>query len=216
MIKLRILATIYYKNKNKFKKEYKKLGLHWAEDTKIGNVWVNDDYSSYLRKLPEDGNWKRFYASNCQGMVDFLIGIGAEDISNEEFEDVVTKPVYEPFPDSRVKFEKMLEKVGDNFRCFYGDTLEYANVSPEFKVGWRKLQRKYADYTFNDFIVEIRAKNKKSIDDDEVVEIRRKVDDDILPKTGRKTKKEKIKKAEIKPVVEFKKKVFKVKIKKKD
>lgn len=234
MIKLKVNEHIYYKNKLAFKRMYKSLNLVWEENPKTGDGWYNKDKSSYLLKLPEKEGFKRFYAVEVQGMVDFLKGIGAEDITKEDMKGT-EQTAYQPEErwefvgadldsSSRRKFQEMLKALPSNFTCFYGDTLDYSNTSNEFKVRWRNLQRKYANYTFNDFLAEIRAKNVRSADDDVVVTAKRKVDDDILPSNFG-TKKKSSKKKEVKrnpvkvsakPQVEFKKKVFTITVKKKE
>ncbi|MDD3474433.1 MAG: hypothetical protein PHP08_00835 [Candidatus Dojkabacteria bacterium] len=216
MIKLRIDQKKYYAKKSAFKTLYKKLGLHWEEDTKAGDVWTNKDFSSYLRKIPEKDGYKRFYAYNVPEMVKFLMDNGAEDISNEEFESIV-RNIVEPI-------KCAYEQIPENFKIVIGNNLDSSEMSEEFKKRWMELEIKYKDYTTNDFYREIEEKNKRrrnelgvdeDDEDDKEVVIKKKYDDDILPV---KTSKKRAKIVKVKPVktvvssvkVEFRKKIFKI------
>ena len=227
MIKLRLNEKIYYKNKRKFVDAYKSVGLRWVENTPFGDVWINEDKSSYLRKIPEKDGFKRFYAHNVPVMVKFLTDIGAEDISNEEFEDAVVKAP-EPFHhedfSGHKSFRELLESMPDNFGVKWEDELSRSSMSDDFKKRWRELEYTYRNYTVKDFYKEIEAKNKRrrkeqglpeDDEGDEEVVIEKKSDDDVLPV---KTTRKKAKTVRVKPVkvvanlvkVEFKKKVFKI------
>ncbi len=227
MMKLRVNEKTYYKHKYAFKKLYKSLGLSWEENTKMGDVWTNDDFSSYLRKIPEESGYKRFYAHNCQPMIDFLLGIGAEVISNEKFEDVIVK-VSEPLQIENYKghknFQELLESVLNNWGVIWGNSLFSSNMSDDFKKSWRELDIKYKDYTGEDLYEEIQNKNMlrrkelgipEDLDEDKEVIIKKKVDEDVLPAKVAKKKSKLIEVSPVKvesPLVrsEFKKKIFKI------
>ena len=218
MIKLKIDQSKYYLKKKEFVKVYKKLGLKWMEDTKWGDGWFLPDKmgdAGYVRKLPEEGIYKRFYAHNCQSMVDFLIGIGAEIISYDKVEEVVVK---EP---EHIKLA--YEQIPEDFKITIGTNLDSSKMSDSFKKKWRELEIKYKDYTVKDFYKEIEEKNKRrrkeqgieedTHENDEVV-IDKKSGDDVLPA---KTLKKKAKAAKVKSIKTvkteispFKRKVFKI------
>ncbi len=227
MIKLKIREDIYYEHKKSFKILYKSLGLAWMENTKVGDVWTNKDFSSYLRKVPEESGYKRFYSYECQPMVDFLLGIGAEIIPDDKIEPVVQK-VNEPINYEQYKgyknFRELLESAPDNWGVTWGDSLSSSNMSDTFKNRWRELDIKYKDYRFENVLEEMKEKNKRrrkelgieeDIDEDKEVVMKRRTENDILPT---KTSKKKSKITKIKPVkvesnlvkIEFKKKVFKI------
>ncbi len=230
MIKLRLNEKVYYKNKRKFVEAYKSVGLRWVENTPFGDVWISEDKTSYLRKIPEKDDYKRFYAHNVPVMVKFLTDLGAEDISNEEFEDAVVKAP-EPFHNVEFSghkgFRELLDEVGDRLKVNWGDELSQSLMSDNFKKRWRELQVKYKNYTVQEFYKEIEAKNKRRRKEQGIAEdekeneeavIEKKSDDDVLPV---KTSKKKTKAVRVKPVKavinparlevkEFKKKVFKI------
>ena len=82
---IKIKEDIYYGpknvNKNKFMREYKKLGLSWKEDVKIDNDivsgWFNSDKSQYIIKLIEEGGFKRFKFHGCDSIYDYFVSLGA-------------------------------------------------------------------------------------------------------------------------------------------
>ena len=117
------------------------------EETKVGDVWANSDFSSYLRKIPEKEGFKRFYAHDVREMVKFLKDIGAEDISNEEFEEVVQK-VVEPV---KLSYEQIPKEV----QIIVGTNLDSSKMPEDFKKRWRELEIKYYYYTIKDFWIEI-------------------------------------------------------------
>lgn len=230
---LRINEKKYYSKKSSFKTLYKKLGLQWQENTKVGDVWTNNDFSKYLRKLPEREGMKKFYAHNCPEMVEFLKGIGAVEIADEPFEPVSVKEVekvkHGNYPGHK-EFKERLDNMPDNFIVKWGDELSRSSMDNDFKKRWAELQMKYYNYTFDDLLREMEEKNKKRRkeqgieedphENDEVI-IKKRKDNDILPvkepnkrakrkeKIGVIEKHVKIIDSSVKPV-EFKKKVFKI------
>lgn len=190
MIKLKIDSKLYYKNKLKFKKLYKSLGLVWMENTRIGDVWAAPDKmekSGYVRKIPEEGTFKRFIVHNCPEMVLFLKGIGATEIVDEPFESVVIKEpetfIHEKY--GHYVFHKKIEEMGDNLKVVIGNSIMSSEMSDKFKKNWLNLSALYVNYRAEDFYKEIEMKGKLEDDrskEDEVKEIGKS--ENIEKKTG--------------------------------
>ena len=217
MMKLRIPEKPYYKNKEKFKKLYKSLGMWWEEGTKVGDVWRNKDFSSYLRKIPEMNGCKRFIPFNVPDMVLFLKSIGAE-----EYDDMIEEPVVvqvEPV-------DRFIDSLSPERIIRVGNNLDMCRMSEEFKMKWKMLGIKYANYSVHDLYKDIEEKNKRrrielgikeDLDENKEVIVKRKESNEVLLEKSskvKKIKKEK-KKKEVKVIknkskVEFKKKVFKI------
>lgn len=76
---IKLDQTIYYTNKHTFTKLLKTFKLKW-KTTKINNVimegWFNDT-QEYVQKLPEEGEFKRFYLNGCQEIAEYLLSLSA-------------------------------------------------------------------------------------------------------------------------------------------
>ena len=216
-MKLRIHEKPYYKNKEKFKKMYKSLGMWWEEGTKVGDVWRNKDFSSYLRKIPEMNGCKRFIAVNVPDMVLFLKSIGAE-----EYDDMIEEPVVvqvEPV-------DRFIDSLSPERIIRVGNNLDMCRMSEGFKMKWRMLEIEYANYGVHDLYKDIEEKNKRrrielgikeDLDENKEVIVKGKESNEVLPEKSSKVKKIKREKnmKEVKVIknkskIEFKKKVFKI------
>lgn len=79
MTNIKLNQSVYYANKPIFTKLLKKFKLRWGKKV-INNIiidgWFNST-SEYVQKLPEEGEYKRFYIVGCQEIAEYLLSLSA-------------------------------------------------------------------------------------------------------------------------------------------